>query len=77
MGRFTGVENDDNGSLINEFGVVSQAITLGSIAEPLESGYSNQSVDFGFYKKICPFPNCFIIKSKIINKSTSQNNYNK
>ncbi|MBK8723139.1 MAG: DUF11 domain-containing protein [Saprospiraceae bacterium] len=44
------VENDDNGTFVTGYGVISGTITLGATAEPLESGYSNQTVDFGFYK---------------------------
>jgi SprB repeat len=48
------IENDDNGSNLAGYGVISQPVTIGAIAEPLDLGYTNPSVDFGFY----PTPPC-------------------
>ncbi|MEZ0607261.1 SdrD B-like domain-containing protein [Fibrella sp. WM1] len=43
------VENDDNGSPVAGYGVISKPIALSLAAEPLDNGYTNYSVDFGFY----------------------------
>ncbi|MBK9743010.1 MAG: hypothetical protein IPO94_08610 [Saprospiraceae bacterium] len=51
------IENDDNGTPLAGYGVVSKPITIGSIAEPLEGGYTNHSVDFGFF----PSPVCTMV----------------
>ncbi|WP_019990908.1 SdrD B-like domain-containing protein [Rudanella lutea] len=48
------VENDDNGSAVVDCGIISKPITLSAVAEPLDGGYTNYSVDFGFYKCIKP-----------------------
>ncbi|MFY7884505.1 MAG: hypothetical protein ACOVOV_06635, partial [Dolichospermum sp.] len=44
------VENDDNGTAVAGCGIISKPITLGAVAEPLNGGYTNNTVDFGFYK---------------------------
>ena len=49
------IENDDNGTAVAGCGIISKPVTLGSVAEPLDAGYTNYSVDFGFYK--CNKPN--------------------
>ncbi|WP_185155514.1 SdrD B-like domain-containing protein [Rudanella paleaurantiibacter] len=48
------VENDDNGTSVVDCGIISKPITLSAVAEPLDGGYTNYSVDFGFYKCIKP-----------------------
>jgi len=64
------VENDDNGSYSTGYGVISQPVTLGGVAEPLEGGYSNQTVDFGFYKA----PICTSIVTATPGTCNSSNN---
>ncbi|MFN8344662.1 MAG: SdrD B-like domain-containing protein [Spirosomataceae bacterium] len=44
------VENDDNGTAVAGCGIISKPITLANAAEPLDGGYTNYTVDFGFYK---------------------------
>ncbi len=54
------IENDDNGTFVAGCSVISNPITLGSLAEPLDAGKTNYSVDFGFYLG-CIEPNNYVL----------------